>query len=484
MELNPPRAVREIARRLEDAGYETWAVGGAVRDAVLGLPAGDWDLASRARPQDVRRIFRRTVPIGIEHGTVGVLGADGVLYEVTTFRRDVETFGRHATVEFADAIEEDLARRDFTCNALAWHPLTGELRDPFTGLEDLRAGRLRTVGEPAERFAEDYLRVLRALRFAGHFRLTIDSATWAALVAATSFLPRLSAERIREELWKIFTKTRRASRALSLYAASGALAVLFPELDRTVGEGAPGTEGAGGRAPTGVGRSDAMLRSALEGEAGVEAGADAEGGAVRPLDVWTRSLLAVDALPCGRPLLRMAALLHGVGMPAARTRDLRGGWRYAGHEVLGGRIAEDIMRRLKASNADTERVRRLVAHQSDLFPPDAPDAGIRRWLRDIGRDLVNDLFRLRFALWRAAPGGGRATDLLGRWRAAHRVLLEHPVLDTAGLAIGGNDLMALGLEPGPRFGEILRALVDLVIERPELNRREVLLERVRRGMAG
>src|SRR5690606_22519371 len=148
-----------------------------------------------------------------------------------------ETFGRHATVEFADTIEEDLSRRDFTCNALAWHPLTGELRDPYLGLQDLQAGRLRTVGEPAERFAEDYLRVLRALRFAGHFELAIDPATWSALVAATPNLPRLSAERIREELWKIFTKTPRASRALSLYAASGALAVLIPELDRTVGMG-------------------------------------------------------------------------------------------------------------------------------------------------------------------------------------------------------------------------------------------------------
>ena len=471
MDLNPPRAVREIARRLEDAGYETWAVGGAVRDAILGLPAGDWDLATRARPWEVRRLFRRTVPIGIKHGTVGVLIGDA-LYEVTTFRRDVETFGRHATVEFADTIEEDLSRRDFTCNALAWHPLTGELRDPYLGLQDLQAGRLRTVGEPAERFAEDYLRVLRALRFAGHFELAIDPATWSALVAATPNLPRLSAERIREELWKIFTKTPRASRALSLYAASGALAVLIPELDRTVGVGsgldAQGA-GEGGRAagmPSDVRRTaSAPVHGALDGP---------------PLDAWTRSLLAVDALPTTRPLLRMAALLHAVGMPAARTRDLRGGWRYTGHEAQGARIAEDIMRRLRSSNADTARVRRLVAHQSDFFPPDAPPAGVRRWLRDIGVDLVYDLFRLRFALCRAGGGGAGSADLVARWRKMHRILLEHPVLDTSGLAIDGRDLKALGLEPGPRFGEILRALVDAVIEDPTLNTRESLLEWVRR----
>lgn len=449
MELRPPRAVRQIARRLEEAGFETWAVGGAVRDSVLGLPADDWDLASRARPREVRRLFRRTVPIGIEHGTVGVFGEDGVLYEVTTFRRDVETFGRHATVEFADTIEEDLSRRDFTCNALAWHPLTGELRDPYLGLEDLRAGQLRTVGEPAERFAEDYLRVLRALRFAGHFDLVIEPGTWAALVEATPELPRLSAERIREELWKILTKTREASRALSLYAASGALAVILPELDRTVGLGLD------------------------------------DGETASPIDAWTESLLAVDCLPTSRPLLRMAALLHNVGKPAARTRDLRGGWRYTGHEALGSRLARDIMRRLKASNADTERVRRLVANQSMLFPPDAPDAGVRRWLRDIGPDLANDLFRLRFASWRASAGPGEEPrDLLDRWRAVHRVRLAHPALDVSDLAIGGRELKELGLEPGPRFGEVLHALLEAVIDRPELNTREALLELVRREMLG
>lgn len=442
-----PRAVREITRRLEEAGYETWAVGGAVRDAALGLAVGDWDLATRARPEEVRRLFRRTVPIGIEHGTVGVFGRDGVLYEVTTFRRDVETYGRHARVEFADTIEEDLARRDFTCNALAWHPLTGEVRDPFLGLEDLRSGRLRTVGNAADRFAEDYLRVLRALRFAGHFVLEIERSTWSALVAAVPELTRLSAERIREELWKILGKTARASRALSLYAASGALGVLYPELEALIG-----LEPDGGGGP----------------------------------DVWSKSLLAVDALPPTRPRLRFAALVHAIGMPGSRMRDLRGGWRFVGHETLGARKARELLARLRASNADTERVTRLVQHQSSLFPPDAPPAGIRRWLRDVGPDLVRDLFRLRFALWRAEPGTGTETprDLLERWAAAHRVLLERPVLDVAGLAIGGKELRALGLPPGPEYGRILRELVEVVIERPELNTRSDLMEWVEREELG
>jgi len=447
IELHPPRAVLEIAERLQKAGYDTWTVGGAVRDAVLGHPSGDWDLTTRARPDEVRRLFRRTVPLGIEHGTVGVHGSDGVLYEVTTFRRDVETFGRHAVVEFADTVEEDLSRRDFTCNALAWHPGTGELRDPFGGLADLEAGILRTVGRPEERFAEDYLRILRALRFAGHFELAVEPETWTALTAATSHLTELSAERIREELWKVLGKTSRASAALSLYAAAGVLAVLYPELDALVG---------------------------------------LDDGSPSGLDVWSTTLIAVDCIPPTRPLLRVAALLHAVGKPAARTRDLRGGWRYTGHEVIGGRKAETIMRRLKSSNAETAWVARLVARQSDLFPPDAPPAGVRRWLRDIGPELVPDLFRLRFALWRAANaatgpvrGAAAPRDLLERWRIARGILSTRPPLAVADLAIGGNDLRAIGFAPGPKLGETLRFLLERVLERPELNERQTLLELAR-----
>jgi tRNA nucleotidyltransferase (CCA-adding enzyme) len=195
--------------------------------------------------------------------------------------------------------------------------------------------------------------------------------------------------------------------------------------------------------------------------------------------LWTATLGAVEAIPPSRPTLRVAALLHAVGMPPARTRDLRGGWRYTGHEVLGGRKAEDIMRRLKASNAEIERVGRLVRHQPDLFPPDSPDPVVRRWLRHVGPDLVNDLFRLRFALWRAEDGEGNPDDLLERWATARRVLRQRPPLATTDLAIGGDELMALGLEPGPRFREILESLLERVTDHPELNDPRTLSELVR-----
>jgi tRNA nucleotidyltransferase (CCA-adding enzyme) len=224
-----PPAVRWIARTLEEAGHETWAVGGAVRDVLMGRPSGDWDLATHATPKEVRRLFKRTVPIGVEHGTIGVLARDGTMYEVTTFRRDVETDGRHAIVSFAETIQEDLARRDFTVNAIAWHPLREELLDPFDGVGDLDRSVLRTVGEPAERFREDYLRILRALRFAGLFTLEIEEPTWEALCSLVGHLKTLSAERIREELLKILNADPDPTRSLSLYGSSRVLAVLYPD---------------------------------------------------------------------------------------------------------------------------------------------------------------------------------------------------------------------------------------------------------------
>lgn len=256
--------------RLEKAGFETWAVGGAIRDVLLGLPSGDWDLTTRARPKQIRRVFRRTVPIGIEHGTVGVLSEDGTMFEVTTFRRDVETDGRHAVVAFADHIEEDLARRDFTINAIAWHPLREELLDPYGGLADLQAGVLRAVGDPSRRFAEDHLRVLRAIRFASRFGLEVEPGTWDALCGAVSRLGDLSAERIRDELLKVLDSDPRPSVAMGLYRSSGALGLLYPELETL---------------------------------------------AVADGPRWSRTIGTLDRLPTGRPLLRLAVLLRPLSRP-------------------------------------------------------------------------------------------------------------------------------------------------------------------------
>lgn len=229
--LDIPQAVLDILVRLEEAGYETWCVGGAIRDGLLGDDQLDVDLATAAPPAAVQRLFRRTVPVGVEHGTVGVLDPDGGLHEVTTFRRDVRTDGRRAEVEFGVSLDEDLARRDFTINAIAWHPLRREWRDPFGGRDDLEARIVRAVGDPADRFREDRLRILRALRFAARFGFTIAAPTWAAARDQAADTAHLSAERVREEWWKGVQSARDPLALLRLWRDAGVA-------DTWLGEGA------------------------------------------------------------------------------------------------------------------------------------------------------------------------------------------------------------------------------------------------------
>jgi tRNA nucleotidyltransferase (CCA-adding enzyme) len=228
MELSPE--VVNIARRLEDAGFETWAVGGALRDFLLGEPRGDVDLATAAPPETVLSLFPHTVPVGVEHGTVGVLDSERRLHEVTTFRRDVQTDGRHAVVLFGVSLQDDLARRDFTINALAYHPIKHEWVDPFGGAADLEAGVVRAVGNPSLRFQEDYLRVLRAIRFAARFDLEIEPVTWAAAVAASPGLAGLSPERVRDEWFKGLRSARSLKRLVRLWHEVGAARVWLPTL--------------------------------------------------------------------------------------------------------------------------------------------------------------------------------------------------------------------------------------------------------------
>jgi tRNA nucleotidyltransferase (CCA-adding enzyme) len=226
-----PDEVLEIARTLEAAGHEAWCVGGALRDALLGHPHSDYDFATSATPAQVTALFRRTASVGEKYGTVGVLDRHRVVHEVTTFRRDVATDGRHAVVAYGVSLEEDLARRDFTINAIAYHPLRGEWRDPFGGRDDLARGLIRAVGEPAERFREDYLRILRGLRFAARLGFTVEPATWAAAAAAAPGLDQLSAERVRDEWFKGLRTARSPAQLVDLWVRVGAAARWIPELE-------------------------------------------------------------------------------------------------------------------------------------------------------------------------------------------------------------------------------------------------------------
>ncbi len=421
--LAPPANFTWVAETLESHGFEAWAVGGAIRAAVraaAGDPSPvrdqDWDVATNARPDDVCRIFRRTVPIGIEHGTVGVLARDGTMYEVTTFRLDVETDGRHAVVAFADTIDEDLARRDFTVNAIAWRSATDEWRDPFAGQADLERRVLRAVGDPAARFAEDYLRVLRGLRFAGRLSFEIDPPTRAALEQAVSGLGRLSAERVREELLKVL-RDRTPSRALGLYREVGALQAWYPELEAVAEDP----------------------------------------------EAWRRTLEAVDAIPRHRSLLRCARWVLPLGEDGeARTERAR-----------------PLLERLKFSNADARRVLHLLRHYQPFIGPMDSAAQLRHWLAEVGHGSVPDLFRLHLADARASAEPQMQAYLIAAWRRVHDEMLSAPPLTLADLAIGGDELLALGVPGGPLIGLLLEELHAQVLEDPDLNEPVELARRAR-----
>ena len=414
--LDPPEGFRTICERLESAGFEAWGVGGAIRDALRGVERADWDIATNARPEQVGSLFRRTVPLGIEHGTVGVIGPDGAMYEVTTFRRDVATDGRHAVVEFADSIEEDLSRRDFTINAVAWRPATGDVVDPHGGREDLGRGILRAVGDPAERFAEDYLRVLRGLRFAGRYSLDIDQATRTELASAVSGLGRLSAERVREELLKGLAGPH-AGDILALYAEMGALESWYPEL-------------------ASVARDDPR---------------------------WASTLAAIDEIPAHRNSLRLARLL--LSLPRDDDPD--------------GTRATELLERLKCSNAETGRTAHLWREYLPLVNPADSAARIREWLSEVGVAHARDLFRLHFAGARAAGASESERALLHTWRRVHDELVSGAPIDLSDLAVDGNDLLELGLPRGPLVGLMLEELSAQVIEDPSRNERETLLAEAR-----
>lgn len=440
MSLRPTEGLLAVVCGLRGAGHEAWAVGGAVRDRLLDERPGDWDVATDAVPDRVREIFARTHPVGIEHGTVGVREA-GEMVEVTTFRADVATDGRHAEVRFGVSLEEDLARRDFTINAIAWDPIGDELRDPFGGRVDLERGLLRAVGDPDRRFPEDYLRILRAFRFAARFGLEYEERTRAALARHATGVSRLSGERVRDELMKTFAQARLASRALSDWRETGVLARLLPEVAVCFGVG----------------------QNRFHAD-----------------DVGAHTLLVVDHVHPRRPFLRLVALFHDVGKPPTRVRHPEtGDWTFPLHDRVGAELARQAMGRLRFSNREIEHAVHLVRVHMDLFPPEASDAAVRRWIRRVGEENVWDLYRLHLADWRGNRNRGHERPLVERFRRVRAVLHARHTLRVEDLAIGGEDLIAIGLSPGPLFGEVLAAALERVVEDPSLNTREGLLGLVR-----
>lgn len=442
--LEPPAEVVRIARTLTDAGFETWCVGGAIRDALLGLHHLDWDLATAAPPLQVRKLFRRTIPVGVEFGTVGVLGKSGRMYEVTTFRKDVRTDGRHAEVEFGVSLDDDLARRDFTINAIAYNPVTHEWRDPFGGRDDLSREVVRAVGVAADRMLEDRLRALRAIRFAARFSFSIEAATWSAICESAPHLTRLSPERVKQEMEKTMEQVRTPSAAFRLWRESGALTSLVPSLA-------------------------AVSDSVLEAVDSI------------PLPLGNRS--------AWRRTLRIAVLFSDLpGSDAARAlkalrfsnRDIE----YVSTLINHWQKVSVEMYRALVSGADaindTEPVSGAQrvdgrARNAGTGAGVVSDTQLRRWVAAVGRLRVADVMRVACARWQAGtvpPPPHSAVRAL--YRRLRHIAWNDPV-ELADLAIDGEDLKRAGVPRGPKLGAVLRALMDAVIGNPALNTRDTLL---------
>lgn len=439
MRIKLPEAVEMILKILNEHGYDAYAVGGCVRDSMLGREPDDWDITTSAKPEQVKELFRRTVDTGLQHGTVTVL-MEKEGFEVTTYRVDGEyEDGRHPKqVTFTASLEEDLKRRDFTINAMAYHPETG-LVDLFGGQKDLEKGIVRCVGNPVERFTEDALRILRAVRFSAQLGFAIEEETVKGLAALAPNLRQISAERIQVELVKLLVSPH--PDYLRIAYEAGITREFLPEFD-------------------------AMMQTP-------------QNTPHHCFSVGEHTLHSLKQVPEDK-VLRLTMLLHDVGKPQARTTDERGRDHFKMHGELGEKIAVQILRRLKFDNDTIGKVKRLVSCH-DYRPLPEPKY-VRRAVNRIGEEL----FPLYLQVQRAdilAQSSYQKEEKLGRLNQVavlyEEILREKQCVSIRTLAVTGRDLIQSGIAPGPGLGELLEQLLELVLENPDLNEKECLLQIVR-----
>lgn len=433
-----PSFLGSFAKVFEQAGFQCFLVGGAVRNIALGSPPEDFDITTDALPDQVQTLFRRTIPTGIEHGTVTVL-FKGRRLEVTTFRTE-EGYSdgrRPDKVHFAGNITDDLSRRDLTVNAMALDLLTGEFLDPFGGIDDIRNAVIRTVGDAAERFREDGLRLLRALRFSAVLDFSVEPKTAHALELESERIRSVSAERVRDELLKLLSAGNPIP-ALKQMAESGMLSVIIPELD------------------------------ACRGFAG---GGD--------YDLFSHLLHTAVSLPSDRTDLRFAGLLHDIGKVRCRTRTDDGTVHYEGHDSVGADMAETLLRRLKLPNRTITGVAHLIRmHMFEYDPESTGDAAVRRLISRVGLDSFEDLLCLREADNRAKTRTRITTTAQNNIQAlrshAERVLAADHALRIKDLRISGHDLAEEGIPKGPEMGTVMSALLETVLDDPTQNTNSTL----------
>ncbi len=437
-----PADVEKIINTLEASGHEAYAVGGCVRDCILGKTPHDWDITTSAQPGDVKALFKKTFDTGIEHGTVTVLmGKTG--YEVTTYRIDGKyEDGRHPSeVIFTASLEEDLKRRDFTINAMAYNPDRG-LVDLFDGMADLKKGIIRAVGNPIERFTEDALRMLRALRFAAQLGFDIEPATYEAIKILAPTLAKISAERIQVELVKLVTSDN-PGRIRDVYA-TGLTAIFMPEFDEMM-------------------TTDQHTKH-------------------HKYTVGQHTICAMEEIEPDK-ILRLTMLLHDVGKPACKTTDENGQDHFKGHPEAGADMARTILRRLKFDNDTISAVVNLVRNHDDR--PAVTPRNVRRMAIRVGEDNMDALLAVKRADTLAQSDYQREEKLqyIEDIRATFlQIQADNNCLKIKDLKINGKDLIAMGLPQSNKIGLILKTLFDEVVEEPEKNDRDYLLKRAREMM--
>ena len=436
MHITLPEKVENIISTIEANGFEAYAVGGCVRDSILGRIPDDWDITTSASPQQVKALFRHTIDTGIQHGTVTVmLGREG--FEVTTYRIDGEyEDSRHPKeVTFTSNLREDLKRRDFTINAMAYNNRTG-LVDAFGGLEDMERKLIRCVGESQERFEEDALRMMRAVRFSAQLGYAIEEGTEQAIRKMAGNLGHISAERIQTELVKLLVSPH--PDYLRICYETGITKVILPEFDRCM-----------------------------------------ETAQNHPHHCYTvgehilHSLREVER----DKVLRLAMLFHDIGKPETRTTDENGRDHFHGHSAAGETAARQILRRLRFDNDTVYKVCRLVLYHD--YPVEARAKSVRRAVHKIGEDIFPYLFAVKRADILAQSDYCREEKFhkLEEIHAIYeRVIEERQCVSLHTLAVTGRDLIEAGMKPGPRLGKTLEMLLQIVLEYPEENEKEKLLE--------
>lgn len=436
MKIKLPESAKMILDTIHSAGYEAYIVGGCVRDALLGRQPQDWDITTNAEPPEIKKLFRRTIDTGIEHGTVTVMvGKEG--YEVTTYRLDgkYEDMRHPSEVVFTRDLTEDMKRRDFTINAMAYNEKEG-LIDRFGGVNDLNAGIIRCVGRASERFGEDALRIMRAVRFAAQLGYEIEDETKEAIRSLSHNLEAISAERVQTELVKLITSDH--PEMIKLASELGITKVILPELDRCF-----------------------------------------ETPQHNIHHMYNVGDHIVESMKYVRPdrILRLTMLMHDMGKPDSMKIDDAGVTHFKGHAEVGVEIARGIFRRLKFDRETMDRVCNLVRYHDDRYP--AKPSVVRRAVHRVGERDYPLLFEIRYADTMAQSTYQREEKLSlieDTKKVYEQILADKDCLSLSDLAVKGGDLISLGIKPGKEIGDILSNMLRDVLEDPAHNNREYLLD--------